>query len=169
MGVTAMDIAWLAGILEGEAAFIATGRKRPGSGSVAIYLGMTDADIVARVAHLWGDTKVTTRSRGRSPKGHEYKWTHETQVSGTRAVGWMLTLYALMGQRRRARIRVLVDRWKASRHNGKVWTRCRRGHPLIAGNLYYRADGRHCLVCRQRSQMRERNGFRASPRQLELA
>jgi hypothetical protein len=108
------EIAWLAGILEGEGNFRANTRTV----SPVIRLKMTDKDVVDRVAALWGN-KVGQREL---PSG---KIAYTTNVYGPQAVGWMMTVFTFMGDRRKAKIKKLIANWKASpykqhrsRHSG---------------------------------------------------
>lgn len=73
-----------------------------------ISVQMTDRDIVERVAGLLGG-----KVRGPyQPKREGSKRTWVCVVSSTRAIGWMLTLYTFMGERRREQIDSVVLRWR---------------------------------------------------------
>lgn len=97
------DLAWLAGIVEGEGSFGYHG------GSPVVQLTMTDADIVHRAATL-----MHVKSQRMQGRKDGYKATTRCVVHGTRAIAVMMTLYAFMGQRRRARIREILSAWRAS-------------------------------------------------------
>src|SRR5213594_2803751 len=88
------QIAWLAGVLEAEGSFLMSGR------AIAIVANMTDRDIVERIAHLLGGTlhDVPHNNPRRLPV-----W--RAQVTGRAAAGWMMTLYPLLGHRRRSQVR----------------------------------------------------------------
>lgn len=105
--ITVKDIAWLAGILEGEGSFSACG---PHGGSPMITLRMSDRDVVERVAFLLD---------GNMTGPHQYNLARKPMWSTTRngaiAVSWMLTLYPLMGERRKVKIRECIERWRAAR------------------------------------------------------
>jgi hypothetical protein len=98
------DIAWLAGLLEGEGAFTMSG------GGIAVELNMTDRDVVDAAARLVGATSVN-RNNNHETRNHKpcYRWT----LCGNKAAGWMMTIYSLMGTRRRGRIRELLAKWRA--------------------------------------------------------
>ena len=100
------DIYWLAGLLEGDGSFSNS------NGSPHIQLSMADVDVVKRAQRALRAKRVRSYSRqrhdGRTGPTH---W-HETRITGTRAAGWMMTLYPLMGQRRQARIRELLAAWR---------------------------------------------------------
>lgn len=95
------DLAWLAGLLEGEGYF-GTIRNHVG-GKVYPYprvgVTMTDRDVIARVAALWSVKVNVVR-----PYGVSKKTSYRVQIIGRRAAEMMLLLYAMMGTRRRAQI-----------------------------------------------------------------
>jgi len=99
-----VDIAWLAGLIEGEGSFI-WGKTTP-----TISVQMSDKDVLERAAKLMG---VEVRGP-RFPKGKPtYKPIWAIYLAGPQAVGWMLTLYSFMGERRRAKIEDNLAKWKA--------------------------------------------------------
>lgn len=73
---------------------------------------MTDMDVVIKAAKLLGCYSVI-RARHRT-KGD--KSIYRAVITGRRAVGWCMTLYGLMGERRQARIKEVLAKWKASPH-----------------------------------------------------
>ena len=89
------DIIWLAGLLEGEGYFGLNRGKYP-----RITLHMTDEDIVIRAAALMGSNIYRQRNC----------WI--AQVNGARAIMWMMTLYTLLGERRREAIRMVIKVWR---------------------------------------------------------
>lgn len=112
------DIAWLAGICEGEASFL-------WNCSPAISLQMSDKDVVERVARLIGG-----KVRGPyQPKGKAtYRQTWVCVISGSNAAAWMMTLYSFMGERRRAKIEEVLQCWKDKPN----WPKARRSTRLPA-------------------------------------
>jgi hypothetical protein len=106
---TPRNIAWLGGLLEGEGYFTIK------NGCPMIRLAMTDVDVIDRAAAVLG---VARRDYTYVPKGKaSYKRVHSCGVSGIRALGWMMTLYLFLGERRRSAVRDVIDQWKASRFN----------------------------------------------------
>ena len=97
------QIAWLAGILEGEGSF---GMAKT---SPCIQIQMCDRDIVERVAGL---LNIKLRAPWKRKDG--YQWVWGCRAFGTDAVGWMLTLYTFLGERRRAKIREVLAEWRRS-------------------------------------------------------
>ena len=100
MKVKTKDVIWLAGLLEGEGCFMFTQSKKRGKPYPTIVVGMTDEDIIVRVSDIW-DKTVCHRSN---------HW--RTHVHGAVAISWMMTLYLLLGKRRRERIREIIKVWK---------------------------------------------------------
>lgn len=98
------DIHWVAGILEGEGCFA---KRAPGHNPV-IQLCMTDADIVIRAANILGCHKVIEQ-KNQTKAG---KKIYRTVLYGSKAIAWMLTLWTLMGARRRIQIEECVRVWK---------------------------------------------------------
>lgn len=126
------DLAWLAGILEGEGCF-----RRDAYPFVTLQ--MTDRDVVERAAILMLAPKVHTETRtGRKPL-------YRAQVGGAKAIRLMRLLLRFMGQRRTARIQAILT-VHAERQRRKLF--CRRGHRLTARNVAVPKTGwRRCRTC----------------------
>lgn len=105
--VTAIDIAWLAGLVEGEGNISVNGR------SLTIRIKMTDHDVILRAADLL-EGKVY---RAPVPEGRRLQWL--TQVKGSIAAGWAMTLYPWLGIRRRQQVRDGMTHWR-SQGNGVI-------------------------------------------------
>lgn len=119
------DIYWLAGILEGEATF-----RFKGYGP-AISLRMTDSDVVGRAAQIWKKPILGPYApSGRFSK----KPSWSTEVTCSEAAGWMMTLFPLLGIRRREQIQAALTLWKkVPARPYRVWGRddnptCPKGH-----------------------------------------
>lgn len=96
------DLHWLAGLLEGEGHFTMAGR------SLQVGMTHTDGDIVRRAARIMGGT-VYGPYRRRPLNRKPCLFLRVTSVD---AAGWMMTLYPLMGARRKTRIRELLEKWR---------------------------------------------------------
>ncbi len=92
--IKTVDIAWLAGLLEGDGYFGQV-RKCP-----IIKLAMTAEDTVTRVASMWGSVVNHRRNI----------W--ETTISGARSVSIMMTLYTFLGKRRREMVASIILPWR---------------------------------------------------------
>lgn len=107
--MTALDIGWLSGVLEGDGWF---GSYQPDrvrhSTRPVVRLTMADRDVVERFARLVG----VSCSGPFSVRKDNHRPMHSAAVSGSRAVGVMMTVYSLMGERRKARIKELITQWR---------------------------------------------------------
>jgi hypothetical protein len=122
-------IGWVAGLLEGEAHF-------HWNNSPYIRLAMTDADIVAHVGKLTGYDPTTY-----FPKQPNRKQVWVVNIGGTRAVAWMMTIYPLMGARRRAKITDILQQWKNApgfprgKNGTRIFAICHPDRPRAARGL----------------------------------
>lgn len=107
-GITDIDIAWLAGLVEGEGNISINGR------SFTIRVKMADRDVVSRAATLLG-AKLYPVDAPRS--GWKAMWL--AQAKGATAVGWAMTLYPWLGVRRRQQVRDAIAHWR-TQGNGVI-------------------------------------------------
>jgi hypothetical protein len=103
------DVAWLAGLLEGEGCFGV--RKNAVGGAVTpfVQLQMTDQDIVERFVVLTSAAPMRSREL---PSG---KTAWSAGVTCRKAVAVMAAVLPMMGQRRSAKIKDAIARW-STRH-----------------------------------------------------
>lgn len=95
--MTENQLAWLAGLLEGEGNFhIQCPRGVPG---VVLRMGTTDRDIAERAHDLMGSKKVNTYKLHSGRKDY-----HCVAAYGANAVKLMTAVFPYMGERRKARI-----------------------------------------------------------------
>lgn len=99
------EIAWVAGILEGEGTFSLIRGRLP-----SVSLSMSDSDIIERVRVLVDPTRLISVTADQPRKDNKPRYT--VTLNGTRAIQWIMTIYPLMGIRRKARIRHLLEVWK---------------------------------------------------------
>jgi hypothetical protein len=154
------DIAWLAGLLEGEGCFDA---GLTGANSISVRLSMTDEDIVVRAAALL-KSATGVKLRGLTTNG---KTVFTTQIYGRHAAEWMMTVYGYMGQRRRARIRECLEQWKAQRQAYGDRTHCEQGHPFFGDNLVIQGHRRVCRICANARKRASRQRHLAARRERE--
>jgi hypothetical protein len=103
--MTIKDIAWIAGLLEGEGYF------HINKFSPSIDLGMTDFDIVARAAKVLGAKPPKVYYYKKAEQKH-WKPHWKTSIHSALAVGWMMTIYSFLGERRQQRVREVIETWK---------------------------------------------------------
>ena len=107
------EIAWLAGLLEGEGYFHLNRERYP-----RVVLSMTDEDVVTKAA-------ILMKSRV-----HRNGNVYTTSISGVKAIGWVMTLYSYLHKRRKERIRKIIKVWKNNHYKAppgmKTMAKC---HP----------------------------------------
>jgi hypothetical protein len=118
------DLYWLAGLLEGEGWFGVEQKRYP-----KVSLQMCDEDVVRQAKDLVSVGSIYFAPR-EAPRKNAWVW----QVSGANAPALMMTLYPLMGERRKQAILTALHIWhsvgvayhfKANHHQGtKRCTRC---------------------------------------------
>lgn len=105
------ELARLAGLLEGEASFIAATEKYP----VCLSLNMTDKDVVQYVADLWG----MSVSRPKKQKKH-HKQSYRCMVRGSKAIYWMNKVLPFMWERRTGQIKKAIKSHKPKGKDRKI-------------------------------------------------
>jgi hypothetical protein len=100
--MTRTELAWLAGLLEGEGTF------GHGGGTPCVRLQMTDKDVVDKAADLMGGNVYTSEP----VPGN--KQVYRVGVYGPRAIDLMGRLQTFMGARRQQSIRETVE-WNKER------------------------------------------------------
>ena len=108
---------------------------------------MTDKDVVDKAASLLGGAV-----RAQVRKGNR-KVQYYLSINGSQAAAWMMTLYTLMGERRKAKIKECLDIWKSFPvfNGGKEF--CKNGHPFSPENTFNaywkgKPSYRGCRTCR---------------------
>lgn len=139
------DIAWAAGFLEGEACFSFNGT--PG-----VYANQVSREPLDRLRELFGGTIAWCKAQ-REGWSAQWNWF----ITGKRAAGLMMTVYALMSSRRQARITEHLNRWRASPGYGafnRSKTHCRNGHEYTEANTIKWRNERVCRTCRRETKQR---------------
>ena len=145
MTLSVRDIAWLAGLLEGEGCF--STRKK--NNYIRIHVNLTDYDVIARAAEILR-TKVQGPYQPKVPRkdGSPCKPVWRVCVYGPRAASWMMTLYSLLGERRREQIELALASWTPRRAPQGSRPTCHPERPLGGLGL--------CSRCYHRNYMRGR-------------
>lgn len=103
ISISNLDLAWLAGLLEGEGSFLFASPSSY-SAAVGVSLQMSDEDVVARASALMG----AAYRRWVSPRNPAWKPVFITNVRGRRAVCVMEMVLPFMGKRRSERIHLVL-------------------------------------------------------------
>lgn len=102
--VSVGEIRWAAGLMEGEGWFGLKNRNK----TPAITVGMTDCDVIVHLNDVFP---------GRLTEQYRVKWktVYYWNVVGSKAVQVMMTVYTLMGERRRSAIESALAVWRTTR------------------------------------------------------
>lgn len=98
-----LDIAWLAGIVEGEGCF---NGPENSSGSFKLRVQMSDKDIIDRLQQITG---VGTIKPKKSKEGLRQNWTWGVYTTAD-TVRLACAMAPLLGERRRAKIMELIEK-----------------------------------------------------------
>lgn len=134
--IRSASIQWLAGFLEGEGSFCYVEGPR-------VCFKSTDRDVVEKAATLLG-----AGISGPVVRVPGYKPIYNVGVYGHVAIGWMMTLFGLMGDRRRGQISATLARWRAGRSSDGIPPICHPDRPLRGNGL--------CDLCYQRKRYHAR-------------
>ena len=107
--VTVKDIAWMAGLLEGEGCFHLLNKKYP-----AISLMMTDYDVLLRAKKTWRHNKIYGPIVRKTKNGTYQKPIWQLRITGPKAIGWMMTVYSFLGTRRKEAIENCLSTWQSN-------------------------------------------------------
>ncbi len=137
--VAVKEIAWLAGILEGEGCF--QYRKTP-----VIKVKMTDLDTIERVSIL-----LECKSIHHEKRILGCKQAYVATVSGYKAAQWMMTVLPIMGLRRSDKIIECLAKWKNSPLRGSPYIYpC--GHLRTEENTRIHGRYKTCKSCNHKKR-----------------
>lgn len=108
MSLSLLDLGWAAGFLEGEGSFVVCGRYGGTDRGIVLRAGQNEIEPLEKLKRLFG---------GHISQGADrhYSW----GLTGHKAFGLAMTLWTLMGQRRRGQIEACIEHWK-KRNTRKV-------------------------------------------------
>lgn len=151
------EVAWAAGLFEGEGSFFTTKHPRGRVPYVGMQLQMVDRDTVERFHRIVGYGAVTAWQPSQESRQRVYCW----RVQSVRAVVDLIPkFWPWLGERRRARAASLLAVAKDVLPNGRG--HCAKGHPYTEANtrFWVRPEGttkRICKTCeRERDHARSR-------------
>lgn len=141
------EIAWLAGIYEGEGSCgISNGR------AINVTVVMTDEDVISRIQSLTGCGSVKMLPQ----RDENYKQAYRWSVGSVEAVAFLEAVLPWLGTRRAQRAKNAVTNWKVNRKQSIASdTKCVKGHPYdMPGNR--RTKYGTCHVCNLEASKRYR-------------
>lgn len=139
--ITTKELYWAAGFMEGEGCFIYFGR--PPRGNIwEAKASQVELDPLIRLRNILGGSIRLDHQRGE----HNHRQPiHIWATYGARARGVMMTLYSLMGIKRKRTIKKALEHgWQLESKNK---THCPRGHEYTKENTHRRNGKRHCRAC----------------------
>lgn len=149
---TEIEVAWAAGIFEGEGTAM---RHSSGNGG-RVAVGMTDKDVLEHFNRIFPSPSGVKMER--RPPGIKdlYRW---ERGRGEDVREFYEYVFGFLGERRKGQaLLVLVSIDERSERRGPPRrTHCKRGHALTGENLVVDSNGRRCGRCRLDAQ-RRRNG-----------
>ncbi len=125
------DLNWLAGFIEGEGYFGYNDTPR-------FVVGSTDKDVIERASRILGQ-KITLERRRRIDfriPDTKLKDMYRISICAIKAIGWMMTLYSLMGLRRKEKIREIITIWKSRSSYGVNQRRAYERKSVLAKNRF---------------------------------
>jgi hypothetical protein len=115
------DIAWFAGLYEGEGMVNIESKKL----CPRLHVEMTDRDVIERAARITGGyaycCKYARRNEKR-PEGKPLKPVFRLVIDAQRSIGWMMMIYSFLGERRRERIDAAIRYWRGREKQPGGWT-----------------------------------------------
>ena len=145
-----IDIAWFAGLFEGEGCIVVPAHKS----SVVLVVQMTDGDIVKRVDEVWPTTRgVKHRPQEAQRRGKDlYIW-RESRKPVVETI--LRCIMPFLGERRHKRAEEALDHLASRPGQGAArnQTHCKRGHPYTGDNVIWRTrpSGKvqgQCRICK---------------------
>lgn len=144
------EIAWAAGVFEGEGCFSLMQQRGRSSVSLLAVLGMTDRDVVARFHEIVGVGNVTIRDRPDPRHKRQWIW----QAAAIDDVRHVIRLFSpWLGERRSARAAEVLAAYDESPALRISRTHCPHGHEFTDENTLW-INGRHrrCRECNRLNQ-----------------
>ncbi len=146
--MNATDIAWLAGIFEGEG-----NMSIAKNGGTRISIGMADRDVIDRVNAMFPCTTIQVIVPKPIRGGNQPRTIYTWRISNPVKVREILTLVLpQLGERRAAKAREVLAHLDSRPGTGglhRLKTHCPQGHEYTPENTYVRkgTTWRHCRAC----------------------
>lgn len=137
---TRENIAWAAGLFEGEGCITKNGT------AIRLTLGMTDLDVVQRFHRVAGVGAIEDKP-SMSQWGKKPYWTWAVYRS-EHVQALLAAFWPFLGERRKAKAKELLKRWASVSPRASKKRFCKRGHEFTEQNTYRSGGARQCRQCR---------------------
>lgn len=145
-----VDIAWMAGIIEGEGCITYSSSKK--YNGVKVEVAMTDKDTIEKLAEVSGIGHIRARKVVPGTKPAWAWYVHK----GKDVARLLCAISPMMSERRRAKILEVADRLSANRGAFGERTHCPKGHEYTEENTYVgkKKGDRQCRECHRLKQQK---------------
>lgn len=133
-----IDLAWIAGFLEGEGSF----HGNVASSQITVSAVQVNPEPLKNLQAVLGGTLYQYTNKAGCVF---WRWA----IHGSHAIGVAFTVYHWLSRRRRQQVVKMVSHWKACPgRNNSLTTRCPLGHEYTRENIYLSTAGRRsCKEC----------------------
>lgn len=150
--LTESEVAWLAGIYEGEGSCAITSGR-----AIRVEIVMTDRDIVERIYTLTGCGSVRSLSRRSENHKDAFRWS----IGSVEAVTFLNLVLPWLGSRRAERAKNAIDNWNTNKSQSTAGdTTCINGHSYEPPNKRTRYGT--CHMCNLEASRRYREKIKVS-------
>lgn len=124
--ITTTKIGYVAGIIDGEGWFLVH------HNSPVIGIKMTDLDVIEKVKSI---INSNTTIQIINHKNEKHKTSYCIRIFGSIAASWMMTIYPLVSNRRKKKIKEILVIWRNGTHANSFKTKELKDTSLIIKNL----------------------------------
>jgi hypothetical protein len=147
---TRENLAWLAGLLEGDGCFTVGSSQ----GLLRLECAMSDLDVLQKAQDIAGTGNISGPYNYGIGSKAMYRW-HVTTTKNAYAL--MVALYPWLGNRRKNRILDLLESFRVYGIKLSKPTKCPQDHLYLSENTYITSNGSNgCRECRRESVRRSR-------------
>ena len=152
--LTPVQVAWLAGIYEGEGSCAITSGR-----AIRVEIVMTDEDVVNRIQSLTGLGSVRSLSQRAENHKPAFRWS----IGSKDAVEFLETILPWLGYRRGRRAKDAITNWRVNKKQSTASdSRCINGHEYDAPDNRRTKYGT-CHKCNLEASRRYREKIKANP------